>query len=81
MLDVDEEFERHEMRFANLDKVMVMYLLLCAAAADIPATRLLGREPAGMNATGESDMRNYYDRLSADQKVSARWAATLQLGI
>jgi len=69
MLDVEEEYERHEMQFSNLDKVMTLFLLVCAAAADIPATRLLGREPAGMNATGEGDLRNYYDRLSADQEV------------
>jgi hypothetical protein len=64
-----EEFERKELRLSNLDKVMQMYLLICAGAADIPATRLLGREPAGQNATGESDVRNYYDRVSSDQKV------------
>jgi hypothetical protein len=52
-----------------MDKVMSMYLMIAAGAADIPATRLLGRSPEGMNATGESDMRNYYDRLQADQKV------------
>jgi len=69
LLDVEEEYERHEMHFASLDKVMTLFLLVCAAAADIPATRLLGREPAGMNATGEGDLRNYYDRLSADQEV------------
>jgi len=72
MLDVEEEFVRHEMHYANLDKVMTLFLLVCAAAADIPATRLLGREPAGMNATGDSDIRNYYDRLAADQEVRLR---------
>jgi uncharacterized protein len=48
---------------------MQMYLLLACGAADIPATRIYGREPAGQNATGESDVRNYYDRLSSEQAV------------
>jgi hypothetical protein len=47
---------------------MQMYLLICCGAADVPATRILGREPAGQNSTGESDMRNYYDRLAADRQ-------------
>jgi len=69
MLDATEKWDRKELRLTGMDKVMQMYLLICAGAADIPATRLLGREPAGQNATGESDIRNYYDRLAADQVV------------
>jgi len=38
---------------------------LASGAADIPMTRLLGQSPAGMNATGDGDMRNYYDRIEA----------------
>ena len=34
-----------------------------AGAAGIPATRLFGRSPDGMNATGESDMKNYYEMI------------------
>ena len=30
-----------------------------AGAAEIPVTKLFGRAPAGMNATGESDLANY----------------------
>ena len=32
-----------------------------SGASRIPVTKLFGRSPAGMNATGESDLRNYYD--------------------
>jgi len=69
LIDKEEELERIVLRTQGMDRVLSSYLLICAGAADIPATRMLGREPAEMNATGESDMRNYYDRLSADQKV------------
>ena len=47
MLDASEEWDRKELRLTGMDRVMQMYLLICAGAADIPATRLLGREPAG----------------------------------
>lgn len=36
-----------------------------ASAADMPATVLLGMSPAGMNATGESDIRLWYDRVDS----------------
>ena len=39
-----------------------------AGAAEIPATRLFGRSPQGMNATGESDLRNYYDMIAQMQE-------------
>jgi hypothetical protein len=32
-------------------------------------SRLLGKSPDGMNASGDSDSRNYYDRLSSEQKI------------
>jgi hypothetical protein len=52
-------------------------LQIVSGAADIPATRLLGQSPAGMNATGESDLRNYYDRLSAMQELEMTPATAL----
>jgi hypothetical protein len=69
LLDKEEEWERTQLQLANWDEVLNCYFLICCAAADIPATRFMGREPAGLNATGDSDMRNYHDRLSSDQKV------------
>jgi hypothetical protein len=45
------------------------FLNIVAGAADIPVTRLLGQSPGGLNATGESDIRNYYDRISGDQNT------------
>lgn len=69
LLDATEEWVQLSVNFSQLPQIVQMYLLIAAAAADIPATRLLAREPSGQNATGDSDTRNYYDRLSSDQKV------------
>ena len=69
LLDTAEEWERQQITFSGMDAIMSMYLMIVSGAADIPATRLLGRSPDGMNATGDSDTRNYYDRLQSDQKV------------
>ncbi|KRB26317.1 DUF1073 domain-containing protein [Mesorhizobium sp. Root172] len=69
LLDKEEEYEQKSASFATLPDVLDRFLQIVSGAADIPATRLLGQAPAGMNSTGESDLRNYYDRLSAMQQV------------
>ena len=43
-----------------------------AGAARTPVTKLFGRSPAGMNATGESDMRNYYDYIDGLRETMFR---------
>lgn len=67
LLDKDEEYDSKSTNFTNLPEVLMAFMQIVSGAADIPATRLLGQAPAGMNATGESDLRNYYDRIQAEQ--------------
>lgn len=67
--DKEEEYDRKQITFATLPEVMQTFLQMAAGAADIPVTRLLGQSPAGMSATGESDMNNYYDRVSSIQTL------------
>jgi hypothetical protein len=43
-------------------------MMLVSADTGYPITRLFGVSPAGMNATGESDMRNYYDKVRSRQQ-------------
>lgn len=40
-----------------------VFLQRLAAAADMPLTVLMGVSPAGLNATGESDIRLWYDKI------------------
>lgn len=72
LMDAEEEYQQKQISFSQLPEVLSLYLQIAAGAADIPATRLLGQSPAGMNSTGESDLRNYYDRLGAEQEVYLR---------
>lgn len=68
LIDKEEEWERHNVTFSGLQDILNMYFLVASGAADIPATRFLGQSPAGMNATGESDLRNHYDSCASKQK-------------
>ena len=43
-----------------------------AALNRTPAVKLLGISPSGFNATGESDIRNYYDHIRSQQEKVIR---------
>lgn len=68
LLDKDEDWERVQSNFAQLDSIGELYLIIASGAVDIPVTRMLGQSPRGLNSTGESDIRNYYDRIKSDQE-------------
>jgi len=69
LIDGEEEWQRIGVNFQGMPEVLQMYLQMAAGAADIPATRFLGQSPAGLSATGESDLQNYYDRIASDQEL------------
>lgn len=69
LVDKEEDWERIEANFTALPDVLKMYLMIASGAVDIPVTRFLGQSPAGLSATGESDTRNYYDRVATEQKT------------
>lgn len=46
-------------------------LNLCAKT-HIPMTKLFGRAPAGLSATGEGDMKNYYDIVDGEREAKLR---------
>ena len=59
LIDQDEEWQCRQLNMGGIKEVLGMFFALACGAADIPATRLLGKSPDGMNATGDSDLRNY----------------------
>ena len=69
VLDGEEEWQRIGVDFNGMPEILQMYMQIASGAADIPVTRFLGMSPAGMNATGQSDLQNYYDRIKADQEL------------
>lgn len=72
MLDGDEEWSSKQLSFQTLPEVLNTYLQIASGAADIPATRMLGQSPGGLQSTGKSDERNYYDRIGAGQNLQLR---------
>ena len=65
----DEEFRRDSYGFAGIPEILEKMMLRLAAAARLPVSLLMGQAPAGMNATGESDTRFFYDQVRAEQEA------------
>lgn len=67
-----EQWDQKQINFAQFPEILHQFLQVAAGAADIPVTRLLGQSPSGLSSTGESDVRNYYDQVSARQENELR---------
>ena len=72
LLNPDESLETHSYSFGGLKDMHEAFMTEVAGAAEIPVTKLFGRSPDGMNATGEADMRNYYERIASLQERMLR---------
>jgi uncharacterized protein len=69
LLDNEEAYEQKNANFGSLDNVLHVFMQIVSGAADIPVTRFLGQSPSGLSATGEADLRNYYDRIQSIQEL------------
>lgn len=67
MLDATEDFTRVSTPLAGVSDILEKSMLMVSAVSGIPITRLFGRAPAGLNATGEADIRLYYDECRVYQ--------------
>jgi phage-related protein (TIGR01555 family) len=71
LLDADgEEFQRIATSFSGLPEMLDRFAMRLAASIDMPVTLLMGRSPAGENATGASDFKHWYDSIASEQKKS-----------
>lgn len=73
IIDADgEDFERKSVQVAGLAEILDRLAQRVAAAARMPLTLLMGISPAGLNATGESDIRLYYDSIASEREQRFR---------
>lgn len=72
LLDGEDEFASTAYSFAGLSDMMLQFGQQLSGASGIPLVVLFGQSPAGLSATGESDMRMYYDNINAQQESTLR---------
>ena len=58
--------------FSGIADALIHFGQQISGALQIPLVRLFGQSPAGLNSTGESDMRNYYDGIRQRQERELR---------
>ena len=76
-----ETYSKQASSVAGLPDLWDRFALHVSACTGIPATKLMGRSPAGMNATGESDLTQWYDTVQAyrrdELEPMVKWVASL----
>lgn len=73
LVDADnEDFTRTPTPFTGIPEMLDKVVQRLAAAFRVPVTVLMGISPAGLNATGDSDIRQWYDRIRTAQKHIAK---------
>lgn len=72
LIDAKDKFETHSYTFSGMSDVLLQFAQQLAGALQIPLVRLFGQSPAGLNATGESDIRTYYDGIVQQQESKLR---------
>ena len=60
LVNKGDKIENTQYTFTGLQEVYDSMCHDLSGASRIPVTKLFGRSPAGMNATGESDLQNYF---------------------
>lgn len=68
LIDADSEgYEKKASTITGLPELMDRFAEAVSGVTGIPLTKLFGRSPGGLNATGDADIRNYYDGLKSQQ--------------
>jgi phage-related protein (TIGR01555 family) len=78
LLDSTDTFEvQQHSAFSGLSDALNQFGQQLSGALQIPLVRLFGQSPAGLSASGESDMRMYYDNVNQQQNKTMRTGVTL----
>lgn len=72
VIDAKDQFESQQYSFTGLGDLMLQFGQQLSGALQIPLVRLFGQSPAGLNSTGESDLRMYYDGIQTQQERRLR---------
>ena len=67
VLDNKDDFVKRTNDFKDLHQIDTSTLVRVSGSSMIPATLLFGKSPDGMNATGASDFKAFYNRCKREQ--------------
>lgn len=67
-----DQIKNTQYTFTGLKDVFDSMCLNLCGCSHIPAAKLFGREPAGLNSSGKSDLQNYYDYVEGQREAKLR---------
>lgn len=68
LIDSEDTFTANSYTFSGLSDILIQFAQQLSGALHIPLVKLFGQSPAGLNATGESDIRMYYDDVDQQRR-------------
>ena len=72
VLDGEEIYEKLSTNVSGISDLLDRFMLSVSSVTGIPITLLFGRAPAGLNATGDADIRNFYDMVKQYQETKLK---------
>lgn len=72
VIDAKDEFTALTYTFSGLSDVMLQFAQQLSGALKVPMVRLFGQTPTGLNTSGESDLRMYYDNINQEQNANLK---------
>ena len=72
LVNKGDQISTQQYSFSGFNYVVEAVQLNLCAKTHIPMTKLFGRAPAGLSATGEGDIKNYYDIIDGERETKLR---------
>lgn len=72
LIDKEDTYEASSYTFAGLSDMMLQFAQQLSGASGQPLIRLFCQSPSGMSATGDNDLRMYYDNINSMQEAEFR---------
>ena len=72
ILDANEKYEKLTTNVAGIADLLDRFMIALSAVTRIPVSLLFGRSAAGLNSTGDNDVRNFYDAVKQEQEHKLR---------
>jgi phage-related protein (TIGR01555 family) len=81
VMDAEDDFKREATPLSGLPEVLDRECAFLTALSGMPKSLLMGDDPAGMNATGDANVRWFYDDLRGERELNERpkWNALIKL--
>ncbi len=70
--EAPEQWQQFNMTIAGLSDILTTNAELVCGVCRVPAVKLFGTSPKGFNATGDNELRLYYDLISSYQESNIR---------